>query len=71
MSWNIRTRLEKLEAGLGTADIVVWCDTPEQMEEAMHAMISEGKIRPDQRALCVHCAAYQLREQHLCDHFWR
>jgi hypothetical protein len=37
-----------------TRNIVVWCDTPEEMEETIAAMIAEGEIRPDQRVMCVH-----------------
>ena len=54
MSRAIRARLARLEAGLGTKHIVVWCDTPEEMEETIQAMISEGEMRPKQRVLCVH-----------------
>ncbi len=43
MSRTIRARLARLEAGLGTRNIVVWCDTPEEMEETIAAMIAEGE----------------------------
>jgi hypothetical protein len=54
MSRTIRARLARPEAGFGTRNIVVWCDTPEEMEETIAAMIAEGEIRPDQRVMCVH-----------------
>jgi hypothetical protein len=69
MSRAIRARLARLEAGLGTKDIAVWCDTPEEMEETIAAMNAEGEIQPDQRVLCVHwewarCGAGE-HERHL------
>lgn len=53
MSRAIRTRLERLEAGSPEADIPVWCDTLEQVPEAVDSMIAAGEIQSDQRNRCV------------------
>jgi hypothetical protein len=43
----------RMAATIGTPEIPVWCEAPEQAEETIEAMIAEGEIRPDQRSRCV------------------
>jgi hypothetical protein len=50
---SISARLARLEATTGTTAIPVWCETADQVEETIEAMIAEGEIRPDQRSRCV------------------
>jgi hypothetical protein len=53
MSRSIGARLARLESGATEPEIYVWCDSPDQVDETIEAMIAEGRIRPDQRAYCV------------------
>jgi hypothetical protein len=38
---------------IGTSEIPVWCETPDQVEETIEAMIAESEIQPADRARCV------------------
>jgi hypothetical protein len=50
---RIKERLARLESGAVEPQIPVWCETPEQVEATIEAMIAEGEIRPDQRSQCM------------------
>ena len=52
---QLNARLAKLESRKPPdADVIVWCDDPDDMDATIDAMIAEGKIMPGQRVLCFH-----------------
>jgi hypothetical protein len=47
---------------IGTSEIPVWCETPDQVEETIEAMIAESEIQPADRARCVFWSGLRLRQ---------
>lgn len=52
---TIRSRLEKLEGHSNVLrQIAIWCDEPDQVQDAIDDMVEAGELKHIDRDRCVH-----------------